>query len=78
MYGGNRKREPKGIGSRRRKEQVIGSQFKSNAEFLKGGNRGSRLPSGNAAKVSGAELAKFRCSLITELAGITETENGKR
>lgn len=59
LYGGNHKRQTKRIRSGRCKQKIIGSQIKSNADFLKGGNRGSRLTSGNAAKVSGAELAKF-------------------
>ena len=78
LYGGNHKRRTKRNRSGRCKQKIIGSQIKTHAEFLKSNNRGGRLPSGKAAKVSGAELAKFRSGLITELAGIAETENGKR
>lgn len=49
---------------------TLSCQIKPYAEFLKSSNGRSRLTSGNAAKVP--------MRLITELAGIAETGNGKR
>ena len=61
---------------RRRDQQVIGRQVKTNAEFFQGRDRWCGFASGNVAKISGTEVTSFRGGFITELAGITQSEDG--
>lgn len=61
--------------NRRRNQQVIGCLTKTGAEFFKSENRWSGFASGNIAKVSGAEFALLRGSLIAKFAGITQFQN---
>ena len=54
----------------RRNQQVIGRQIKTNTELFQCQDRWGGFASGNAAEVSGAEVASFGGGFITELASI--------
>ena len=62
---------------RRRDQQVIGRQVKTNAEFFQGQDRWGGFASGNIAKISGTEVTLLGGGFITELAGITQSEDGR-
>ena len=57
-------------------QQVIGHQIKPNAEFFQCRDRWGGFASGNIAKISGTEVTLLGGGFITELAGITQSEDG--
>ena len=60
----------------RRNQQIVWSKVKANTELFKSENRWRSFASGDVAKVSGAEFTSFGSSLVAELAGIAQSEDG--
>ncbi len=57
-------------------QQVVWRQVKAHTELFQGEDRGRGFAAGDVAKVSGTELASLGSSLIAEVAGITQSEDG--
>ena len=55
---------------RRRDQQVIGCQVKTNAEFFQGQDRWGGFTPGDVAKISGTEIASLRSGFIAKFAGV--------